>query len=49
MNEQIDREIDVREWLAYAKVDRQAAASLTADCHPPRAQGERLHIRMLRP
>lgn len=28
MNEQIDREIDVREWLAYAKVDRQAADTL---------------------
>ncbi len=27
----------------------QKSASLTADCHPPRAQGERLHIRMLRP
>lgn len=28
MNEQIDRETDVREWLAYAKADRQAANAL---------------------
>lgn len=28
MNEQIDREADVREWLAYARADQQAANAL---------------------
>jgi hypothetical protein len=28
VNEQIDREADVREWLAYARADRQAANAL---------------------